>query len=199
MKHQRILTEVQDEMVRQDEKWGEQNHPDGTGPEVGIGYVGTSAEICDVAREQTDAAAKAGELTFSHILAEEFFEALAESDPAALRTELIQVAAVAIQWAGAIDRRADLAQAAEGRALVDAILARQVGDGLPAPFAAETIWSVLERPATPSPFSSVEVEFESEATARAHWEANQPSLLTKTTQEFWAQGDIPELWRESRA
>ncbi|TIH26025.1 NUDIX hydrolase, partial [Subtercola vilae] len=39
------------------------------------------------------------------ILLEEVFEAFAESDTSKLRTELIQVAAVAQQWVEAIDRR----------------------------------------------------------------------------------------------
>ncbi|HYF53037.1 MAG TPA: hypothetical protein VEA41_02135 [Salinarimonas sp.] len=44
-------------------------------------------------------------MTYSQILAEEVAEALAESDPMLLRAELVQVAAVAVQWVEAIDRR----------------------------------------------------------------------------------------------
>lgn len=40
-----------------------------------------------------------------HILREEVAEAFAETDPVALRGELVQVAAVAVAWAEAIDRR----------------------------------------------------------------------------------------------
>lgn len=58
-----------------------------------------------VAREIAALAAEHGGLTWRHILAEEMFEALAESDPAKLRAELVQVAAVAVQWVEAIDRR----------------------------------------------------------------------------------------------
>jgi hypothetical protein len=50
------------------------------------------------------------------ILREEVYEAFAEEDPAALRTELIQVAAVAATWVDAIDRRAALDQSGEGQA-----------------------------------------------------------------------------------
>ena len=45
-----------------------------------------------------------GEGTWADILREEYFEALAETDPARLRVELIQVAAVAVAWVEAIDR-----------------------------------------------------------------------------------------------
>lgn len=48
---------------------------------------------------------KAGRGTWRDILAEEFNEALAESDPDRLRAELVQVAAVAVNWVEAIDRR----------------------------------------------------------------------------------------------
>ena len=54
--------------------------------------------------------AQIGQCTWLHILREEVFEAFAEDDPAKLRAELIQVAAVAVQWVEAIDR-AEKAQA----------------------------------------------------------------------------------------
>ena len=52
-----------------------------------------------------DEAAKSGTLTWRHILLEEVFEALAESDPAKLRTESIQSAAVIAAWVEDIDSR----------------------------------------------------------------------------------------------
>jgi hypothetical protein len=51
-------------------------------------------------------AADGGYLDWLHILREEVAEAFAESDPAKLRAELVQVAAVAVNWVEAIDRRA---------------------------------------------------------------------------------------------
>ncbi|WPM94355.1 hypothetical protein VG1_CDS0031 [Arthrobacter phage Cupello] len=45
-------------------------------------------------------------ITGPNILLEEVFEATAEEDPATLRKELVQVAAVTAQWIEAIDRRA---------------------------------------------------------------------------------------------
>lgn len=93
-----IIGEVGLECIQQDIKWGEQNHPDGTGGE-------TSKFMADAVRIHCDRAAQAGKVTWRHILREEAFEAFAEAEEAKLRTELIQVAAVAVQWVAAIDRR----------------------------------------------------------------------------------------------
>jgi hypothetical protein len=92
------LVDVATERLRQDTKWGEQNHPDGTG---GTGYK----EMADQARDICDKAFKAGTGTYKHILAEEVAEAFAESDEENLMTELIQVAAVATSWVENIRRR----------------------------------------------------------------------------------------------
>ena len=105
------LSDVQNERARQDAKWGEQNHPDGTGADtkplrtICSDETGAAA-LADLATFATDTAAELNLVTWRDILLEEVFEALAESDPAKLRTELIQTAAVATQWAEAIDRRA---------------------------------------------------------------------------------------------
>ncbi len=95
----KILQEVSDERARQDKKWGEQNHPDGTGDI-------DQQEQADYARAECDLAAKGGRLTFAHILEEEFWEALAEADKGKLRTELLQVAAVSVAWIEKLDRDA---------------------------------------------------------------------------------------------
>lgn len=94
----RVLADVRDERVAQDERWGMQVLPDGTG---GHGTVAAAS----AARDETEAAARAGGLTWRHILAEEVMEAFAEEDPQRLRRELIQVAAVAVKWVQALDRR----------------------------------------------------------------------------------------------
>ena len=94
---QSVLREVADERARQDAKWGIQNHPDGTGVK--------NEELADLAKVMTDSAAADGSLTYGLILQEEFYEAMAETDPAKLRAELIQVAAVAVAWVECIDRR----------------------------------------------------------------------------------------------
>ena len=95
---QRVLDEVYVERIRQDEQWGEQNHPDGSGrPEDFI--MAESAKILN------DHKAQVGTLTFRDILEEEVREAYAETDSERLREELVQVAAVAVAWVEAIDRR----------------------------------------------------------------------------------------------
>jgi len=94
-----VLVDIYDERSRQDEKWGEQNHPDGTNDGA------QDIERADAARIRADLAARGGTLTWRHILDEEVQEAFAEVHPARLRAELIQVAAVATAWVEHIDRR----------------------------------------------------------------------------------------------
>ena len=95
---QPVLADVASERRRQDDLWGEQNHPDGTGRAAQVAAA-------EVARAITDRSAEAGTLTWAEILTEETTEALAETDPAKLRRELVQVAAVAAAWIEALDRR----------------------------------------------------------------------------------------------
>ncbi|MDY0828570.1 hypothetical protein SK224_05450 [Microbacterium sp. BG28] len=114
-----VLDEVAAERARQSAKWGVQRHPDGTGPDsmplyaetaTGIADNDEAAYIRDVMQGRTewrfhDTSTRDQPGTWTDILLEEVFEALAESDPEKLRTELIQVAAVATQWVEAIDDR----------------------------------------------------------------------------------------------
>lgn len=106
-----VLAAIVAERGRQDAKWGEQNHPDGTGDDElllrgrSLAAPVTMGTLAYVARATTDAAAKTGTVTWADILLEEVGEAFAESNPAKLRAELVQVAAVAAQWVEAIDRR----------------------------------------------------------------------------------------------
>lgn len=105
----RVLEEVQSEQDRQEDKWGEQNHANGTGPDhfflgKGLSAPATNAYLRERATEITDDHAKNGRLTYADILLEEVFEAVAEKDPEKLREELIQVAAVSVSWIEKIDR-----------------------------------------------------------------------------------------------
>ena len=93
----KVAQEVIGERVKQDAKWGQQNHADGTGKSF--------REAADRARYLTDQAAKDGTTSWRLILQEEVYEAFAEDNPILLREELLQVAAVASAWAEAIDRR----------------------------------------------------------------------------------------------
>jgi len=86
------------EIHRQDVKWGQQDHPDGTGQQF-------SVEQANLAKLQCQNAFAEGNGTWRLVLAEEFFEALAETDADALMAELQQVAGVAEQWIASIRRR----------------------------------------------------------------------------------------------
>ena len=90
----KALFDVQMERRRQDMKWGVQNHPDGTS-EYYRAYADEAREDCK----------RLNPVDWTAILLEETYEALSETDPIKLRAELIQVAAVAVAWAEAIDRR----------------------------------------------------------------------------------------------
>lgn len=102
----KILNEILGERLRQDMKWGVQNHPfvttDGD-PSVIQDYVDTA----NTARNFCDAAFKAGVGDWSDILNEEFHEAFAEAaqgNAEAFREELIQVAAVVVAMIECLDR-----------------------------------------------------------------------------------------------
>lgn len=101
-----LILELSDERARQHAKFGEQNHPNGTAPDAyPMNYMPfTGRQLADIARNRANRRAAAGTVTYADILLEETFEALAEDDPAKLRAELIQLAAVAVQWIQAIDR-----------------------------------------------------------------------------------------------
>ncbi|WP_199539252.1 hypothetical protein [Desertihabitans brevis] len=109
---QRVLNEVGGERGRQEVKWGEQNHPNGTGGTRSLlrdAYepnldLRTGAELAAIFTARTDRLAAAGRLTYEAILTEEWAEAIACDDPAELRAELVQVAAVAVAWVQKIDR-----------------------------------------------------------------------------------------------
>lgn len=94
-----VLDEVEGERLAQDVRWGRQDHPDGTG------VAPIDRTMAQVAQSRCEIAFENGRGTYRHILDEEVAEAFAESDPARLRAELIQVAAVAVAWVEAIDRR----------------------------------------------------------------------------------------------
>ena len=108
-----VLDEVGVERLRQNLLHGDQSHLlDGTGPALTSpgSTMGPASrhDLVQRMRHRADAASRSqgdGTITFEHILTEEWAEVIAESDPTALRAELIQVAAVAVQWVEAIDRR----------------------------------------------------------------------------------------------
>lgn len=102
-----VLLDIHKERTTQNCKWGEQNHPDGTGPDVrlfDLEVLPTYGTCARIGRNHADELAADGRSLWAPILLEEVFEALAEHDPARLRAELVQVAAVATAWVEALDR-----------------------------------------------------------------------------------------------
>ena len=112
-----LLQAVADEQARQVEKWGEQNHPDislylpkDTDPERVAQSSDRIRESYARSAEDTkrtnDRIVEADQiLGWDTILLEEVYEALEEADPEKLIVELIQVAAVALSYVEAIERR----------------------------------------------------------------------------------------------
>ncbi len=94
-----VLLDIETERLRQNEKWGVQDHPSGTGGDQDVDLAERYRQSCEVAHAS-------GMGTWKHILREEVYEAFAEADPMALRKELVQVAAVAVAWVEALDRGA---------------------------------------------------------------------------------------------
>jgi len=92
------MVEVDAERQRQLAKWGDQKHPDGTG---GSGAL----YVADRYRTIVDHALDKGTARWRDIVLEEVYEALAESDPARLRAELVQCAAVIQAWIHDLDTR----------------------------------------------------------------------------------------------
>lgn len=95
-----ILREVDNQLHAQIEKWGVQDHPDGTQEDEDY------ADLAELSKAYCEKVRSEGKMTWAHIIDEELAEALAE--PAGsknLRTELIQVAAVAVAWVENLDRR----------------------------------------------------------------------------------------------
>ena len=115
-----VLAEVAAERERQDQKWGEQNHPDIDPRDIDTvarnQYAFRAARWKHINDERSKPTITAGychghpdephtHTAWDGVLLEEVYEALAEPDPAKRRAELIQVAAVACAQVEAIDRR----------------------------------------------------------------------------------------------
>lgn len=94
------LADIVEERFRQVVKWGVQSLKDGTRM-----WPWADAAALRNRRHEYAVADALGELTWRAVLAEEVAEAFNESDPAALRSELVQVAAVAVAWIEDLDRR----------------------------------------------------------------------------------------------
>lgn len=96
-RQKRILDQISDERDRQDLKWGPgQSHPDGT----------SGMEFSSIRDLMILACEMAEPVTWTDILREEVYEALAEDGGPDLRKELIQSAAVIVGWIEDLDRKA---------------------------------------------------------------------------------------------
>lgn len=106
-KRREIYNEIEAERLRQDAKWGEQNHP--IRPEGrrkdGLLWHDWFGFLARAAKDTCDRAAKKGKITWCHILREEFAEVFAEADGNGQRAELIQMLAVGTAMVECIDRR----------------------------------------------------------------------------------------------
>ncbi|MFH8405513.1 hypothetical protein ACH4FX_12170 [Streptomyces sp. NPDC018019] len=110
---------VSDEIRQERERRGEQNHPALTGDATvqcdARAMFGSWAEKYRANnRREFDPRDTDRRLDWTGILLEEVYAALSESDPAKIRTELVQVAAVAAAWIECIDRSGESVPGVEG-------------------------------------------------------------------------------------
>lgn len=101
-----VFQEVLTERLRQDAKWGIQDHPD-IPKGCKTPHLFFDIPTADAARKFCEDAFRRGTGSFAHIFTEEVSEAIEDADtPERLRKELIQVAAVCVAWVEKIDRDA---------------------------------------------------------------------------------------------
>jgi hypothetical protein len=107
-----VLGDISAERVKQDAKWGEQNHPS-------VDTVLASRVVYDAQRmtEEYEIPSEArakflcdenfrrGVGTWAHIAVEELSEAVSAEGDEVRRGELVQLAAVVVAWIECIDRR----------------------------------------------------------------------------------------------
>lgn len=95
---EKIMGDVAAERLRQDALWGAQRYPNGTS----LAFK----PLADAARNSCNAADANGTKTWMHIMREETWEALAETDRIKLRAELIQLITVGVRWVENLDEDA---------------------------------------------------------------------------------------------
>lgn len=111
-----IYGEILAERTAQQNKWGEQNHPNVDDTLMNREPGGCTAQrmaqeyeipTADRAKFMCQTADDLGEVTYAHIALEEFCEAVEAAttgSEAELRAELVQCAAVFVAWIETIDR-----------------------------------------------------------------------------------------------
>ena len=100
-----ILAEVAEERQRQFKQWGQQDHPDHDPCFADATATDYRVLSSDTARLACQFALRAGRVAWAWILLEEFAEVLDARTEDERRAELVQLAALAVQQIGAIDRR----------------------------------------------------------------------------------------------
>lgn len=91
LQHKIAMIMLRSERERQVKKWGVQRHSDGTGAEMAGTFADQWKKVCDTknALDNDD---------WATIAAEEFFEAMAETDKTKLLEEVVQFTAVGLAW-----------------------------------------------------------------------------------------------------
>jgi hypothetical protein len=108
-RYNNILAEVFGETERQNDLWGQQDHPLISSEDpTGLYLLGRTYRSMEVLTKQRFAK---GERSWALIELEEIFEAVSERDPGKARVEWLQVAAVAVSVVAALDRAAGLTPA----------------------------------------------------------------------------------------
>lgn len=104
---QSIFEEIVEERKRQNTKWGQQDHPSIRElsehlPEAQAHYYEIPTE--ERAKSLCNVAFDSGVPTYAHIAVEELSEVVGAADEIERRKELVQLAAVVVQWIQNIDR-----------------------------------------------------------------------------------------------
>jgi hypothetical protein len=97
----RALKGIMLEVERQNEKWGEQNHPMTKSKDMYVVYK----RLANKTKADNFVSNQQGDIAWHTILLEEVYEAFAETDPEKQREEMVQVAAVAVQIIECLDRK----------------------------------------------------------------------------------------------
>lgn len=113
---------VDAERQQQLAKWGDQRHPDLDSRDIDIvtrheyQFRATRWQEINAERAECTSSWRCSDTTahahtaWDGVLLEEVYEALAEADPARLRAELVQIAAVCQAWVHDLDRRSTEAE-----------------------------------------------------------------------------------------
>lgn len=100
-----VLSEVAGEWYRLEQKYPNQQHPDGTGPDVCTMVFGQGFPmrvIKDALALESQMANDKGQMTWLQVLLNEVFESAECDDRVKLATQLLQIAAVAGKWLSVI-------------------------------------------------------------------------------------------------